>query len=172
MNFVRELKSFVKFVALWLATVGGGAVLQLLFLSCIGYLGYSDRPGPGWGAPRLPSIGEVQFLAGWMIPFLLPTLAIYGSLLFASTRMLGYLGAPVWLVRIVGGFCCGVVALFAVAAAGWYIALAPIVVTGAGLLGLLFGLFVFPRFGVLRRNGGMVGCGIPLWQWFHSRSCY
>jgi hypothetical protein len=41
--------------------------LLLLLINCAGYLPYSDRPGPGWQLPHLPSGDELRFFLGFAI---------------------------------------------------------------------------------------------------------
>lgn len=149
---ILALKKFAKawfnILSAYVAGIGTSVVLLLLISSAVGYLPYSDRPGPGWGnIPRhLPGLDEIKYFSGWAFFFLLPTCYFLGSVLFIFMAWIRWLNTPTWLARAVGGlFGYGLTAL-AVAAAGWYIAISPFVGYAVALLGLLFGIFVLPRF--------------------------
>src|SRR5437764_15241795 len=59
------VKSFLSCTGLFCLVLLGGLLLLLLICSLVGYLPYSDRPGPGWETPHLPSWQEIRFYAGW-----------------------------------------------------------------------------------------------------------
>lgn len=149
---IPALKKFAKawfnIVSAYVAGIGTSVVLLLLVSSAVGYLPYSDRPGPGWGnIPRhLPGLDEIKYFSGWAFFFLLPTCYFFGSLLFIFMAWIRWLNTPTWLARVLGGlFGYGFTAL-AVAGAGWYIAISPFIGNGVALMGLLFGILVLPRF--------------------------
>src|ERR1700722_13775502 len=56
--------------------------LVLVLVNCAGYLPYSDRPGPGWQMPHLPTGDELRFFVGFASRLLGAT-AFYG-LIFAA----------------------------------------------------------------------------------------
>ena len=72
----------------------------LILVNCAGYLPYSDRPGPGWQLPHLPTLGEMRFFVGFAF-LLLPATAIYGLIFAAAGFALGFCLLPRWglLVR-------------------------------------------------------------------------
>src|SRR5260221_3705187 len=76
-------------VALFIGVVIGGTVLFMIVAELVGYLPYSDSPGPGWvGIPAL-SLAEVGHVVSFGLGFgaiCVPTTAIYGSLLFLIVR--------------------------------------------------------------------------------------
>lgn len=123
-----------------------GAVLLLLLYSAVGYLPYSDRPGPGWGniEPHFPVPEEIRYFSSWAL-ILLPICYFMGNLLFLFMAWARWLKLPMWLARTLGGFFCSGLSMFAVAAAGWYIAIAVSVTNAVGVCGLLYGIFVLPR---------------------------
>ena len=142
------LKSLVRRFAgtalLFSGIVGTGTSLVLLISSCFGYLPYSDRPGPGWwGRVHWPSWAEFVTYIGfapWFAYFCL----FFGLGLFGLCLVLGFASTPRWLNRLVGGVIAAAAAGLAVMAAGWYLALAAIGPDAAIVLGLLYGVFLFP----------------------------
>lgn len=144
-------KQFLGTAVLFSALVGLGTSMVLLLASCIGYVPYSDRPGPGWWAhvhwPSLAEIGNYLGFAPWFAYFCL----YFGVGLFALSLVLGLMVAPRWLNGLLGGGFAALAAEQAVAGAGWYIALAAMGPNTAMAIGLLYGVFLFPRF-VLHRE--------------------
>ncbi len=57
--------------------------LLLVLINSVGYLPYSDRPGPGWQTPHLPSGQELGFFAGLAV-LLLPATGIIGMVFAAA----------------------------------------------------------------------------------------
>ncbi len=139
-------RRFAGTALLFSGIVGIGTSLLLLLSSCFGYLPYSDRPGPGWwGRVHWPSWAEfVSYIgfAPWFAYFCL----FFGLGLFGLCLVLGVASTPRWLNRFVGGVIAAAAAGLAVMAAGWYLALAAIGPDAAIVLGLLYGVFLFPRF--------------------------
>ena len=140
------VKAWCKALCAFVLAVSAGAVLVLLACSAVGYLPYSDRPGPGWGniPPHLPGLDELQYFSGWAL-LLVPMSYFTGSLLFICMAWIRWLEAPPWLARSVGGVFSAGFGILAIAAAGWYIAIAPVVGNIVGAVCLLFGIFVLPR---------------------------
>jgi hypothetical protein len=147
---MRRIKSllarFAGTALLFSAVVGVGTSLVLLVSSCIGYLPYSDRPGLGWwGKPHFPSWTEASTYIGFA-PWFAYGCLYFGLGLFVLSLALGIASTPRRLNRLIGGFIAAIAAMFAVAAAGWYLALAAVGPYSALALGLLYGIFIFPRF--------------------------
>jgi MFS family permease len=82
---------------------------------------------------------------GWEL-LMVPMLFFWGSIFFAFAILIGWLRVPRWLLGLSAGILCGLLSLVATAAAGWYIDIAAFPAYGAGVLGLLFGCFILPRF--------------------------
>lgn len=145
--FTQFVKGWFKTVGIFSLLVSTSTVLLLLGASALGYLPYSDRPGPGWGnvAPHLPGLNELGYFSGWAAILLLPICYFFGSLLFVFLVGLGWLKAPVWLVRAAAGVSCAGLSILSVAAAGWYIAIAAFVPSSVGIFGLIFGALALPR---------------------------
>jgi hypothetical protein len=139
-------RRFAGTTLLFSGIVGIGTSLVLLLSSCVGYLPYSDRPGPGWwGRVHWPSWAEAATYIGfapWFAYFCL----YFGLGLFGLSFALGVASTPRWLNRFLGGVIAAGAAGLAVAGAGWYVALAAIGPDVAIILGLLYGVFLFPRF--------------------------
>jgi hypothetical protein len=118
--------------------------LLLLAVNSLGYLPYSDRPGPGWQGPHLPSKGELQFFFGFAVVLLRGT-AFYAALFAFLSRVLGVCRVPRWSLRLVATplaiFSSGIM----MAAAGWLIAISPLGVYTAAICGGTWGLLIFPR---------------------------
>jgi MFS family permease len=148
----RFAKDLIKSLTLYCLIVAGGTVLVLVTVSAAGYLPYSDRPGPGWHAAHIPRLHEIGFYLSFAVFFAITFCLLWGAALFIFARCLGWLSAPRLLVALVGGIAAGWVTLIGAAGTGWYIAIAAFPVYAAGVLGLLFGALVLPRFANL--HGG------------------
>ncbi len=115
----------------------------LVVINSIGYLPYSDRPGPGWQTPHLPVLAELKFFVGFAA-LLLPGTALYGSFFVIGAAILGLCRLPSWALRavaVVPSFLAGGLLM---AGVGWFIAISPVgVYIAAGCAGL-WGLFIFP----------------------------
>lgn len=134
------------FTGLWTLTLSGGVWIVLLSLTLIGYLPYSDRPGPGWQAAHIPTVEEMQFFWGWAVPIVAPVAVYSGALLFVLVRALGWFGTPVLELRIVGMVVSGYLGLLILSTTGWYIAIAPAAVYAGAALASGFGVGVLPKF--------------------------
>jgi hypothetical protein len=66
--------------------------------------------------------------------------------LWLFIRLIGWLAAPRWLLRSLGGLLAAFLSLVGIAAAGWYIAISAAVVYASAVIGLLFGALVLPKF--------------------------
>ena len=159
-SILAHLKDAIYCAILYAAVLGGGVFLLLVVSSAIGYLPYSDRPGPGWFSPHLPTLQELRFFGSWAFFFVGPFALFWGAVLFLFVRLTGWLGAPKWLLRVLGGFFAGALGLLGIAAAGWYIALSAAAVYGGAILGVIFGAILLPRFAILRLEPQRAW-----WQW-------
>src|SRR6266700_463594 len=167
------VKDFMSCTGLYCLVLLGGLLLLLVGCAVVGYLPYSDRPGPGWGASHLPGWEEIRFYSGWGL-LMVPALLFWGTAFFAFAALMGWLRAPRWLLRLSAGILCGLISLVMTAAVGWYISIAAFPVYAAGVLGLLFGCFLLPRFALERGvrwpawartigvTASILGLGIPI----------
>jgi hypothetical protein len=117
--------------------------LFLVAVNSIGYLPYSDRPGPGWQAPHLPFPAELKFFVGFAV-LLLPASALYGSFFAIGAAILSFCRLPRWTLRTVAVVPAFLAGGLVMAGVGWFIAISTVgVYMAAGCAGL-WGLFIFP----------------------------
>lgn len=153
----RNVKNAAICAIAYALFLAGGTFLLLVSVSAIGYLPYSDRPGPGWYAAHIPNSQEIGYYASWATFSVGPFALVWGVLLFVLVRALGWLATPKWFVKTVGALCAFFLSLLGLAAAGWFIAIAGTMVYGGAAIGSLFGGWILPRFtgtaGPLRKSG-------------------
>jgi hypothetical protein len=140
----RFVRDYVIAVSWYVGLVVMGLVITLTTSSAIGYLPYSDRPGPGWTEPSF-SFGQVWFYLQWSTWLLVPS-AIYGTVVFVYLRVLRVLDAPSALIRVVGATSAGLMAFVISAGVGWYISMAAFPVFVAMGLGGWWGAVLCPRY--------------------------
>lgn len=136
-------------VALYVLVVIGGTVAFLCIAPVFGYLGYSDRPGPGWFG-RFPAISwsefrdNTVFMLQWATLFIWHSLLV-GLLIVLLARGLEFVRTP----RIAVAIVCALVSVFLTGylmlAAGWIIALGPAPFYFSLLLAVLFGAILLPK---------------------------
>ena len=126
--------------------IAADVIPNLLFMviESIGYLPYSDRPGPGWFAPHLLSGPELGFYAGFAFLLLRGT-AFCGLFFGLAGLILGFCSLPRWAHRLLAGSTAFLASGLLMAGAGWLIAIAAVGVYIAAGCGALWGIFVFPR---------------------------
>src|SRR5438128_1396948 len=117
--------------------------LLLVVVNSIGYLPYSDRPGPGWQMPHVPVLQELKFFAGFAV-LLFPATALYGSFFAAGAAILGFCRLPRWALRIIAVVPAFLAGGLLMAGVGWFIAISAVGVYVAAGCTSLWGLFVFP----------------------------
>jgi hypothetical protein len=118
--------------------------LLLILVNGVGYLPYSDRPGPGWQTPHLPSGEELRFFVGFAF-LLLKGTTFYALIFAAAGFVLGFCSLPRWALRLVTVPTAFLASGLMMAAGGWIIAISSMGVYTAAGCGALWGLFVFPR---------------------------
>ena len=148
MTFLRWLWSFVRSVALYLATVAGGLTLFLILAPLFGYLPYSDRPGPGWHG-TFPAMGWNEFWrnAYGMLAFgafIAILIALGGAIIVALMRTAEHFRLPLLGVRISGAIVSGLITAYFVLGAGWYISLGIAGWIVAIVLGVVAGGWLLP----------------------------
>ena len=62
-------KDLIRSLTLYCLIVAGGTALLLFVASAVGYLPYSDRPGPGWHGAHIPGLREIGFYFSFAIFF-------------------------------------------------------------------------------------------------------
>jgi hypothetical protein len=140
----RFLFDWVKSLGLFAVVVAVGTFFFVVSSTVVGFLPYSDRPGPGWGRAAF-SWHEVGFFVGWL-PLLIYLLLYLGAALFPFARLLGWFHVPRWLLRVFGAVFSGLAAFVAVMAAGWYIAISQYPAIAGALSGMIYGAVLLPRF--------------------------
>ena len=145
------MKGFIidlaRSLGLYVLVVVGGVFCFLSLAPLVGYLPYSDRPGPGWlgrAANWREFLGGVGFLLAWA-PMMLPHTVTAGSILFLIARALERFGTPRLAVAIIAAVLAGFASGYLVLAFGWYIAIAEPPVYFAMALGIVFGAWLLPR---------------------------
>lgn len=151
----------VRTVLAYVGVVAGGLTVFLTLTPLLGYLAYSDRPGPGWFG-RFPAMGWGEFWNhAWnmmsigsfiAVLYVVPALVLLGMVRMAEGR--GISPRAVWI---------GAAAVSAAFAAywtmgvGWYFNGSPPVAVMGMVLGAAAGAWVLPA-GARRRvvNGGAV----------------
>ena len=118
--------------------------LLLLLVNSAGYLPYSDRPGPGWQTPHLPTGQELRLFLGFAA-LLLEATALYGLIFAAAGWALGFCRLPRWVLRVMAAPTAFLTSGLMMAAGGWMIAISPVSVYTAAACGAFWGLFVFPK---------------------------
>ncbi len=116
----------------------------LVVVESIGYLPYSDRPGPGWKMPHLPTGQEVEFFASFAL-LLLRATALYGLIFSIAGLILGLCSLPRWGQRVFAAPTAFLASGMVMAGAGLLIAISASGVYIAAGCGALWGLFVFPQ---------------------------
>jgi hypothetical protein len=165
----------------YLAIVLGGTSLFLIIAPVIGYLPYSDRPGPGWyglfAGATLEGLGRsFGFVLGWAllaIPYsffaIVPT--------YSVVRVSEWAGFPRVLVAGVGALLGGFTTLYFILGMGWYIALDSYTPLVSALLGSLVGAWFVPSprsaltvrdWSTPRTVGAVATIGLFIWLMFPS----
>jgi hypothetical protein len=146
---MKPLLGYLKSVAKYLGVVVGGITLFLILAPVVGYLPYSDRPGPGWHG-SFPALSLREFVSntGAMLEyglFLAMLFVIPGAAAVLVLRGIERLvRRHAW--RRTWGACVG--ALFAgywMMGAGWYIAAGLPLLVLAIILGGVAGAWFLTR---------------------------
>jgi hypothetical protein len=137
----RVVGRIVAFVAIALVSLG------VLFIgaSAIGFLVYSDRPGPGFYGPRFAlDLAEVKFLLSFLGFLVVPFLFV-GSVVLAVELIYVRVRLPSASIRLVGALAAGLFTGLVTASMGWYIALAGEAAGLALVVGALAAFVMLPR---------------------------
>ncbi|MDT0643066.1 hypothetical protein RM553_09525 [Zunongwangia sp. F363] len=142
----KILKDLGKHILWSSLIVLGGLFLYMIIVQIIGYLPYSDRPGPGWqNDGNILSWQGISMIGGFIsflgIYILVSLLIIFG--LFRIFRLFGYNRI---VFSTLGGLAIGLISFYWTMGIGWYIAIDFSTIIAGGILGLIYGAFLFPRF--------------------------
>jgi hypothetical protein len=142
---VRQILGLGQAVGFFLLLVTGMPLLAMVIMAFVGYLPYSDRPGPGWYGLRLAlSVRELRLFVDWWAFTAIAAMPA-AAVLFVFHRALRAIRTPRWLSASVCGVASLFVSMYLLLAAGWYIALSLVFVVLAGLTGLVYGTLLLPR---------------------------
>lgn len=135
-------KDALKVYGIYLVVVVLGTGVLMFLADSIGFLSYSDRPGPGWyGFHPHISIADLQFLFGFVV-----TTTIFSALflLIPCTVLLTValrrlrVNVVIAALMLVPSYAYATLELFA--GAGWYIAISDIFVLIAAALSIPFAI--------------------------------
>ena len=139
------LKQFGLHLLFGLLIILGGIFIYMTIATSIGYLTYSDRPGSGWNKDVGISIDALNFILGFIVflgIYILPTLIVV-YLLFLLFKLIGYNRI---IFAILGGLIIGALSYYWTLGIGWYIAIDFSTVVVGGLLGVIYGATLFPKY--------------------------
>jgi len=140
----RFIRQYLMAVATYLTVVPGGVVATLALASAVGYLPYSDRPGPGWHHTSL-SLAQLSYYLSWATFLIVPSLC-WVTGIFLWLKLVHLLGTPRPVTRLLGGAVAGAFSLVLILAIGWYISIAELPIDVGGLLGAVWGAALAPRY--------------------------
>lgn len=139
----------LKTIGKYLLIVVGGTILFLILSPVVGYVPYSDRPGPGWhGKPFEITwegfVGNARDMFGFGI-FLSLYAIFIATILYAVVCLLGRFHVHKTVVITITAILSGFLSSYIVAGIGWYIAIGfpAIIVSLVG--GIIFGVFILPK---------------------------
>jgi hypothetical protein len=161
----RQALGIAQAVGFYLLVVTGMPLLAIVVMSFVGYVPYSDRPGPGWYGLRLAiSARELKFFVDWWSVTAVAALPA-AVVLYVLRAVLHVVRTPRWALAIVCGFISAFIAAYLFLAAGWYIALSSVVVAMAALAGFIYGALLLPRLpiAVLSSSGNASTWRVAVW---------
>jgi hypothetical protein len=142
---VRQALGLAQAVGFYPLVAFGAPLVAMVVMAFVGYVPYSDRPGPGWYGLRLGvTAREIQFFVGWWAFTGLYAMPV-GALLFALQGVLRIIRVPRRLVATICGLAGFLLSAYLAAATGWYIAISAVPVVVAAVAGSLYGALVLPR---------------------------
>ena len=119
--------------------------ILLILVNSIGYLPYSDRPGPGWQMPpHVPTGPELRFFISFAF-LLVKGTVFYGFMFSVSALILAFCSVPRWALRVLAVPTAFLASGVMMDAAGWLIAISALGVWTAAACGAVWGFFAFPR---------------------------
>lgn len=122
---MKRTLDFLKSLAQYLGFVAGGVTLFLIFAPVVGYLPYSDRPGPGWHG-TFPALSVREFIAntGAMLEyglFLAVLFVIPGAFGVLVIRGVERVVRTLTWRRVLATLIGALIAGYWMLSAGWYI---------------------------------------------------
>ena len=132
---------------LCVAIIVFGSALFMFLCQLVGFLPYSDRPGPGfygWFPLRtLPEIGRAAWFQLSFALFASPFVAMYAVPLLAVFLIARLTAINRWYLAVPAALLFGLLGFYMMAAIGWYIAISVVGVIAGGVLGVAFGAWCF-----------------------------
>lgn len=124
----------------------GGLFIYMSIAYSIGYLSYSDRPGPGWTDKSFGIDWETLLFIGNFVLFL--GIYVIGTLLilYLLFKIFVLIGFNRIVYSIIGGITIGFLCFYWTAGIGWYIAIDFSTILVGGILGSIYGATLFPTF--------------------------
>jgi len=144
---MRRLKAFLIAELfgslLCIGVIVFGTALFMFLCQFVGFLPYSDRPGPGfYGWFPLRSLSDIGG-AAWFQLGLAPFFAMYAIPALTIFLALRLTTINRWFLAVPAALVFGFLAFYLMAGIGWYIAISGTAVIAAGVLGIAFGAVCF-----------------------------
>jgi hypothetical protein len=148
---MRRLKAFLvaELIGslLCIGVIVFGDALFMFLCEFVGFLPYSDRPGPGfYGWFPMRSLSDIGTAAWFQLGFALfaaPFFAMYAVPVLTIFMALRLTTLNRWFVAVPAALVFGFLGFYLMAGLGWYIAISGVGVIAAGVLGIAFGALCF-----------------------------
>jgi hypothetical protein len=142
----NTLIKFGKHLFFGLLIILGGLFLYITIALAIGYLPYSDRPGPGWYKNQYGiSFDDIRYVWGFILFLGIYILALLIIAYFVF-RLFLFVGYNRIVFSIFGGLFIGFFSMYLTLGIGWYIAIDNSTTIAGGILGIIYGATLFPKF--------------------------
>jgi hypothetical protein len=148
---MRRLKAFLLAELLGSLLCVGiivfGTALFIFLCQLVGFLPYSDRPGPGfYGWFPLRTLSDIGGAAWFDLSFGIfaaPFFLMYAILILTLFLALRLSTINRWFLAVPAALVFGFLSLYVMGGIGWYIAISGVAIIAAGVLGLAFGALCF-----------------------------
>lgn len=141
-----ELKRFGLHLLSGLFIILGGLFVYLISIMLVGYLPYSDRPGSGWYKGQIHISWQTISFIGSFILFLGIYLLAALIISYLLLRIISLFGYNRLVFALLGSLIIGFLSFYVTLGIGWYIALDDSTVIAAGILGIVYGATLFPKY--------------------------
>ena len=153
----RQLVRLGQAVGFYLCAVTVTPLIAMILMAFVGYLPYSDRPGPGWYGLRLAiSVRELRLFVDWWVFSALAAIPL-AAVLFVLDSLLSLVRKPRWLRMTASGTASLLLSGYLLLATGWYIAISGVIPILGGLAGFIHGAWVLSRLPIpVRTSSGVL----------------